>query len=109
MVPEEFFFGFSKIFWTTSGQQEFFFFFFKCFFVTILVFIIIVFTLSDDEGWMEQGGRRGDLILLESVAVLCRLSSFSCLNQDQAFCVSARLPGPYPAGCEGVVADRYAL
>ena len=86
-----------------------FFFFFKCFFVTILVFIIIVFTLSDDEGWMEQGGRRGDLILLESVAVLCRLSSFSCLNQDQAFCVSARLPGPYPAGCEGVVADRYAL
>ena len=86
-----------------------FFFFLNVFLVTILVFIIIVFTLSDDEGWMEQGGRRGDLILLESVAVLCRLSSFSCLNQDQAFCVSARLPGPYPAGCEGVVADRYAL
>ena len=50
--------------------------FFICFFVTILVFIIIVFTLSDDEGWMEQGGRRGDLILLESVAVLCRLPHF---------------------------------
>ena len=54
----------------------FFFFFFKCFLVTILVFIIIVFTLSDDEGWMEQGGRRGDLILLESVAVLCGLPHF---------------------------------
>ena len=24
VVPEEFFFGFCKIFWTTSGQQEFF-------------------------------------------------------------------------------------
>ena len=64
----------------SSGRSSvgafFFVLFFKCFFVTILVFIIIVFTLSDDEGWMEQGGRRGDLILLESVAVLCGLPHF---------------------------------
>ena len=57
---------------------------------------------------MEQGGRRG-VEFVESVAVRQSVSSYSWLFPGSGFCVSAIIPGPSPAGYEGVVADRYAL
>ena len=57
---------------------------------------------------MEQGGRRG-VEFVESVAVRQSVFLIFLAVPGSGFCVSAIIPGPSPAGYEGVVADRYAL